>query len=436
VCCAFLALLACGFAGATPARADPRFGDSTWVAPDLPGNDSLASAGMRVAPRDHERGWETALRTPFRIVFFPLRLMAMGLESGIGYLGPRYLDPAPTPPPRKGPVVSAAVTLGAMNEIGIGPAVRWNGFPFAGANLHAAGTWSLDDRRRVSATETMWAQRPVGVEWTGGYDHVPNRNFYGIGNDASDDRSAHFLLSSRASQLALRVGRSPLRQFRLLGGYSNLAPGRGYNASPVVEDEFAPSEAPYMSQRTEAWWYGASASLAALDDPVDPSLGAHALAEGRRAMGVNAEDPDYVQWRLDGRAYLPVFAKRRVIALRAIYTGIDTPGGVETVLPFYRLAESEGDNRFAGYPTGRFRDRQLLLGRAEYRWAILYRMSAVAFYEAAEVAPRTSAIRLDDAHRAWGGGLRLARREGVAVRAELGKSTEGFQFSLLLGSNF
>ena len=153
-------------------------------------------------------------------------------------------------------------------------------------------------------------------------------------------------------------------------------------------------------------------------------------------MGVHAEDPDYVQWRLDGRAYLPVFAKRRVIAMRAVYAGVDAPGGLETALPFYRLAESEGANRFAGYPTGRFRDRQLLLGRLEYRWAILFRMSAVAFYEAAEVAPRTSTFRLADAHTAWGGGLRLARSEGVAMRAELGKSTEGFKFSLLLGSDF
>jgi hypothetical protein len=435
-CCAVLVLLACGIAGATAARADTRFGDSAWVAPALPGDDSLASKGMRVAPRDHERGWETALRTPFRVVFYPLRLVAMGLESGAGYLGPRYLDPAPTPPPRTGPVVSAAVTLGAMNEIGIGPAVRWRGFPLPAADLRLAGTWSIDDRRRVRISETLWEPRPVGIEWTGGYDHVPNRNYYGVGNDASVERDAHFLLSSRTSELALRVGRSRLRQFRLLGGYSNLAPGHAYNGSPSAEDEFAPSELPYQSQATQEWWYGASASLAALDDGVDPSLGAHALGEVRRAMGAQSDDPDYVQWRLDGRAYLPVFAKRRVIALRAVYAGIDAPGGLATALPFYRLAESEGANRFAGYATGRFRDRQLLLGRLEYRWAILYRMSALAFYETAEVAPRTGVFRLADAHAAWGGGMRLGRLEGAAVRAEFAKGSEGFRFSLLLGSDF
>jgi len=389
-----------------------------------------------VAPRDHERVWEAALRAPFRLVFLPLRLVAMGLESGVAYIGPRYLDPAPTPQPRKGPVLSAALTLGAMNEIGIGPAVRWHGFPVAAGDLQAAGTWSLDDRRRVTLGETMWSQRPVGLELTGGYDHVPNRNYFGVGNDAPLERDSHYLLSSRSSQLALRVGRSPLRQFRLLGGYSSLAPGHAYNGSPSVEDEFAPSEAPYLSQRTEAVWYGASASLAALDDGLDPSLGVHILGEGRRGMGVQGWDPDYVQWRLDGRAYLPVFAKRRVIAARAVFAGIGASGGLATALPYYRLAESEGVNRFAGYTTGRFRDRQLLLGRIEYRWAVLYRMSALAFYERSEVAPRTGVFRLADAHAAWGAGLRLARREDVAIRTELGKSAEGFRVSLLLRSDF
>src|SRR5437762_12424683 len=61
-----------------------RFGDTTWVAPTAPPDASDPEArGPRVAPRDHERGWETVMRTPFRVAFLPMRLIARGAEAGV-----------------------------------------------------------------------------------------------------------------------------------------------------------------------------------------------------------------------------------------------------------------------------------------------------------------------------------------------------------------
>src|SRR5262245_42051430 len=65
-------------------RAEPRFGDSTWVAPNVVIQGSVTDPGPRVAKRDSERPWETMLRTPFRVAFFPVRLVARGVEA----LGP------------------------------------------------------------------------------------------------------------------------------------------------------------------------------------------------------------------------------------------------------------------------------------------------------------------------------------------------------------
>ncbi len=130
-----------------------------------------------------------------------------------------------------------------------------------------------------------------------------------------------------------------------------------------------------------------------------------------------------------------MFAKRRVIALRGVYAGVDPTGSTST-LPYYRLASSDGALRFAGYPTGRFRDRQLALGRIEYRWTIVQRISAIALYELGAVAPRTSALALSTTHRSYGGGLRLGMSEGSAARLEIGKSTEGLEVNLQIGSDF
>ena len=435
---AVLALLACEvvcLCAASGARADARFGDSTWVAPALPTDGDSTAGGSRVAPPDHERRWEAALRAPFRVVFSPLRLLAAGLEAGGGYVGPRYFDPKPPRPRKRGPALAPYVTLGAVDDIGVGPALVWAGFPTADATLHLAGSWSAIDRRRVHFSEAIGDRRPVGFRLRADYDSKPNRRYYGIGNDTRKPDLSYYLLESTNSEAALLLGASPLRQLRIAGGYSSMSPRRGPHAAPRLEDVFAPASVPFEHRSTQELWYGVAADLAALDDGRDPSRGVHGRADLRRAAGLRAGDPDYDQWRLETRAYLPVFAKRRVIAVRGVYAGIE-PRGATALLPFYRLAQSDGASRFAGYASERFRDRQLMLGRIEYRWAILYRMSALALYELSEVAPRAGSFGLRGAHRSCGGGLRLGLNDAATLRLEVAKSAEGLQAVLALGGDF
>jgi outer membrane protein assembly factor BamA len=172
-----------------------------------------------------------------------------------------------------------------------------------------------------------------------------------------------------------------------------------------------------------------------LDDERDPSRGGHGRLDLRRAAGRRSSDPDYYQWRVEARTYVPLFAKRRVLAVRGVYAGVDPTGGT-TTLPFYRLPQSEGVSHFAGFAKERFRDRQLMLARIEYRWTILYRVSAIALYELGEVAPQVGAFTLRDAHRAYGGGLRLGLSDERTLRFELANSDEGLHVVLALGGDF
>lgn len=434
-----LALFACGILCAciaSGARADGRFGDSAWVAPASSMEGDSLTAGPRVAERDHERRWETALRAPFRVVFFPLRLMALGLEAGAGYVGPRYLEPKAKAAPRLGPGLSPNVTLGSATDVGVGPAVTWIGFPIADATLRLATSWSTIDRRRARLTETIGERRAVGFRLLANYDYKPNRRYFGIGNQTPVADASYYLLASTNVEAAVLLGASPLRQLRVVGGYSSVSPGRGYHATPLLENVFAPNTTPFERQTTQELTYGVTADLATLDDERDPSLGAHARVDLRRAAGLRAGDPEYSQWRVEARAYLPVFAKRRVIAVRGVYAGVEPKSGATMDFPFYRLASSDGINNFVGYSSGRFRDRQLMLGRVEYRWMIIHRVSALALYELGEVAPSMGAFTYAAAHSAFGGGLRLGLSDASTIRVELAHSVEGVHAVLELGGDF
>lgn len=432
---AALALLTCSLLFTTRASgAEPRFGDSSWVAPSVVADTDPSADGPRVARPDHPRLWESALRTPFRIAFLPVRLVARVAEEGVGHFGDQVMAPG-AKRPASGVRVTPEIELGGVTDVGLGPAISWSGFPSGDSKLRLGGSWSTTDRRRARLVERIGDKQPISFRLRGDYDFKPNLKFYGIGNEAASADQSIFLLERTSGEGTLIFGTFPLRQLRLVGGYSAMSPRRGYKGRPALEDVFALGTLPYEHQATQELTYGVTGDLAMLDSGRDPTIGVHGRGELRRAAGLRDRDPDYNQWLVEGRAYAPVPTKNRVLALRMVCAGIDPTGGTTTI-PFYRLVESDGLLRFAGYPSHRFRDRQLLLGRIEYRWEVWRHVRAVALYELGEVAPQASAFTARAARWSYGGGLRYGLSDESTFRLEVAKSIEGYQGSLTIQSGF
>jgi hypothetical protein len=423
-----LALWACATVS-LPARAcaEPRFGDSTWVAPAGPAEGSPEEPGPRVARPDHERGWETVLRTPFRLAFLPLRLLARGIEATGPFVEKHFPPGAMNKPP------STKRGLKFQPEL-IGATVAAPNFAGPGSKLALTGTYSLTDSRKLRFRG--WAGDGVSQIGVGGeamYDYRPNRRFYGIGNFSNSDET-YFLRRTDLASGYVFAGKNHLRRVRVTAGVSDIDIGPGYNGTAGSKrsiDVFSPVDVPFLTTGSRLWWYGASANLAVLDDSLGPSRGLHFRPDVKRYRSTDDSGLRYDQWRLEARGYLPVFAKRRVLAGRLVYEGVDRKGG-SAPLPFYRLPESSDADRFAGYHSGRFRDQRLALGTAEYRWEIMPPIWAVLFGELGAVASETSSLTLRGAHPSLGGGLRakigtqvarldIARgHEGIVIRADLG----------------
>ena len=401
---------------------EPRFGDSTWVAPYAGIAGSPEDPGPRVAPRDHERVWETALRTPFLVAFFPLRMFARGVEA-TGPLVERFAPPGDLFHQGQGKGLQFSPEL-------IGVTVTDRQFVGPGSRAALTGTWSLSDGRKLKFRSYVGegvSSVVGGVEAL--YERKPDRKFYGIGNGTPSDVT-YFMRRTELASAYAAVGRDHQRRARVSLGLSDIVPRRGYNGSPRTFDVFDAATVPFLTTGSRLWWYGASADYAMLDDSLQPSLGLHFRPEIRRYQDRDGSDIRYDQWRLEARGYAPVFARRRVLAARVVYEGADPRGA--TPIPFYRLPESTDSDLFAAYPSGRFRDRRLAVGRVEYRWEIERPVSAFLLGELGEVASHASAFTLRAAHPSVGGGLRAkigeeaARlevahgHEGLSVRAELG----------------
>jgi hypothetical protein len=392
--------------------------------------------GPRVAPRDHERTWETVLRTPFRVVFYPVRLVGMGLEAAASYVGPRYIEPKPKSQPKSGPMLAPLVEVGSANDISLGAVATWVGFPIDDGKLSLAGSWSTFDGRKVRFSQAFGDHQPVGFRLGLDYDYKPNRRYYGIGNKTSEANLSYFLLSTTSAEAAILFGASPRRQVRLVSGYSSMSPGSGYHGSPLLQEVFPPSSVPYQTQATQELWYGITSDFSLLDSRRAPTHGLDGRLDLRRAVGMRSSDPDYYQWRAELRAYLPLFAKHRVIALRSLYSGVRPVDGTSTIMPFYRLSESRGASHFAGYSSERYRDQQLMLARVEYRWPLIRTLDVLGLYELGEVAPDAGSFTLRAAHVSFGGGLRAGIGDDAALRFELASSDEGLHAYFGVGSDF
>jgi hypothetical protein len=424
------ALLICASATVVfPGRAgsEPRFGDSTWVAPSVEIEGTPGAPGPRVARPDHERVWETVVRAPFRVAFFPLRLLASGIEAS-GAFVERFVPPGSfsREPSKKRGLKFSPEWIGAK--------VTAQSFVGPGSQLSLKGTWAPSKRKLRLRGHVGEGVSPVGAGMEAVYDFRSSRAFHGIGN-FSDSRRTYFQNRTNAANGYLFAGRSWARRVRVSAGLSDMAVERGSGRSPRSAEVFSEADAPFLTSGSNLWWYGSSADFAALDDSLGPTLGFHFRPEVRRYQNSDDSDVRYDQWRFEARGYVPVFAKRRVLAGRLIYEGVDPRDGSAPV-PFYRLPESSDDNRFAGYKSGRFRDRRLAVGRAEYRWEIMPPIWAVALGELGEVASTSSRLTLRGAHPSIGGGLRAKIGEQRVARLDIARGHEGMTVRVDVGADF
>jgi outer membrane protein assembly factor BamA len=87
-------------------------------------------------------------------------------------------------------------------------------------------------------------------------------------------------------------------------------------------------------------------------------------------------------------------------------------------VPFYFQRTLGGPDDLRGFRRFRFRDRNLLLLQAEYRWEIFTAVDGAIFYDTGKVASRPGDLTLQDLESDYGIGFRFGTRNGVFLRVE------------------
>ncbi len=178
-----------------------------------------------------------------------------------------------------------------------------------------------------------------------------------------------------------------------------------------------------------------AAGLVALLDRRDnvfyPSAGGYLELSSLHSMAAIGSDFDFSKFTLDGRKYWSRDGQH-VVALNAyLEWNTGTP-------PFTHLGFIGGTRRMRGYYEGRFRDRQLAIFQAAYRFPLIWRFKAVIFAGLGNVAHDWGSMALGNTRWAVGAGLRflLLKEERAHVRLDYGIGQNSSGVYITVGEAF
>jgi outer membrane protein assembly factor BamA len=264
------------------------------------------------------------------------------------------------------------------------------------------------------------------AEFYGVHHNYPSLSYYGSGARSEKAGRSDFRLEDTA--IDGTIGVRPVK--RLSAGaslgyvWNNIGPGTDhrYTSADLV---YSPSQAPGIDRQGNYLRTGAFVQYDWRDRPSGPRSGGNYFAQFSdyrdRTLGLG----DFRRLDLEAQQYVPLLNQRRVFALRAKSALTFRENG--QTIPFYLQPSLGGSEDLRGYRPFRFRDDNLFVANAEYRWEVFSGLDMALFADAGKVFARRSNFDLNHMETDLGFGFRFNARNVTFLRLDVGFSHEGFQ---------
>lgn len=274
----------------------------------------------------------------------------------------------------------------------------------------------------------------LGVQ--GAFRHYPQEDFYGLGPSSFPEDRVSFLYESTDVQ-----ARAVLRPRRWLAigsraGVLNPHIGPGKDGRyPSVETEFTGGATPGLDRQPAYGYREAFGAVDTRDQDGNPRAGGFYGISFRQYAARGGGDQRFHVLDADLQQFVPIFDKKRVIALRGRV--ISTVGDDGADVPFYFQPTLGGSDSLRSYPDYRFRDRNIVYLNAEYRWEAFTGMDMALFSDWGKVARRHGNVDFGSLKRAYGIGFRFNTYKTVFLRFDVaGGGGEGLRYHLKFSNVF
>jgi hypothetical protein len=262
-------------------------------------------------------------------------------------------------------------------------------------------------------------------------------DFWGLGPSSVDTARTIYKRTEIHAGGTLGVRLLPWLHVGAGGAWLEPSLRRSRGAFPSIQDVFTPAAAPGVLEQPA---FLRSDLVVDLDyrDSIPPTRTARRLDQlplaaawrGGRYQLTRTTYRDQEMGRysfrrttIDVQQHLPFLRGQRALSLRALGVFSDAFDG--QIIPFYLMPTLGGTTTLRGYQTHRFRDENLLVLQAEYRYEINPLMSGAIFVDTGQVAPRARALALSRFKTAYGTGVRFGAGGAAAFRLDVAFGAEG-----------
>ncbi|HVL67939.1 MAG TPA: BamA/TamA family outer membrane protein [Vicinamibacterales bacterium] len=256
----------------------------------------------------------------------------------------------------------------------------------------------------------------IGVE--GRYRDHPQEDFYGLGFNTSGSDRVNFRF--RAPEVQARAVVTPVPWLSAGTRVGRLAPdiGRGTDTRyRSIEERFSGGDAPGLALQPDFTYADLFTALDTRDQPGNARAGSLLDVQWRRYSDTDAGRYSFTSVQIDAQQFLPIFDKKRVVAIRLRLDTTAAADGQE--VPFYFQPTLGGSTSLRSYADHRFRDRNALAINVEYRWEAFSGLDMALFSDFGTVAPRVRDLEFAGLRGAYGIGLRFNTYKAVFLRLDV-----------------
>jgi hypothetical protein len=322
-----------------------------------------------------------------------------------------------------------AVVFGGIKQgsgIALGPAVSQKFSNGGFAQLKAA--YSVKQFKLVQLrydTPRFWSDRAIVISRARWQD-APTLPLYGLGIESVRSRAEFGERKTEGSSRAI-VKLAPFVTVTTGFGLERYATTRG---ELVPHEDERLSEIPPMPGLGTSPWFGHAFVSAAFDSRVAPEYRRGRLLEGALHDFHDWHDgvDSFRRVEVTAEQLIPTHDERGVIDLGARLWL--SQAGPDRSVPFFLMPTLGGGDLLRAFPSYRFRDRNALLLKGEYRWAVHPMVDVAGLYEGGTVAATVKRLSLDSLAHSLGVGLRVHWSASGLLHADLAHGREGFGFRI------
>jgi len=363
---------------------------------------------------------------PGKVIYFPFKIIFLGVRETIVFVDeskiiPRVQDFLVSDDGKR----TAQPTY--VSRIGLGIKYRQYQILNPESRIAALAMFGLYQRQkyaigleRVSLKGKILFTN-IGMQ----YNKLTTESFYGIGPDTKKEDRTNYTRERVAANVALGFYLNKKTTLETFVGFelNNILAGKNKNY-PSTDEIYDNETLAGLDTKVKLSNLEFKFSYDSRNRIGNPSSGWEIRTATSFFQQIEGKQYGFSKFYLDVSHYIHLFYNR-ILKLR-MGSEITEPFP-DKEIPFYYLSELGEDISFRGFDRGRFRDNDLILGTAEFRFPVSRMLEGMFFSDVGKVAHNLFRdFTFRNLQITFGGGLRLVSPDGSVTKLEIGKSQDGF----------